>query len=152
MKRLLFLVSLSVACGGSPIGPSDPDGLVLRDIRVSATGVSAGGAGPFSYNACGAFGKSPGVRGEVTVQSFSLAIRDQNGAEFLTWLKPGYPQQLGDGGRAGCFGGPLDPDPSRPRGDTFRLRVTYRGGAVEPTGPITLREPLSRGLATAAVD
>ena len=125
-----------------------PDGLRLTNIRVDAVGVSAGGAGPFLYGVCGGVGKSPGIRGEVTIQSLILSVRDQSGTEFLTWSAPGYPQKLGDGGVAGCFGGPLDSDPSRPRGETFRLRVTYPFGsrAVEVTGPITLGGPLFRPL------
>ena len=138
---LLLLLCFSVACGDGTLGPSDPDGLTLGNFEVRSAGVYGFGTlPPFIYNACGGIGTARNVDA-VTIQSFEVAIRNDAGREFLHYSVPGYPTSIGSGGLFGCFGGPLDTDPSRPPGTSFRIRVTYtRHGdrrAVEVTGPVT---------------
>jgi hypothetical protein len=144
MTRLLGLVlllSFSATRGGS-LGPSDPDGLTLRGFEVDAVGVSARRAPPFLYSACGTVDMAQRVYDGVTVEKFEVIIRNEDGRDFLTWSALGYPT-VHSGPVLGCFGGPLDSDPTRPPGTSFRVRVTYtrHGGrrVVEASGPITSR-------------
>jgi hypothetical protein len=82
------------------------------------------------------------VNDGVTVEKFEVIIRNEDGRDFLTWSALGYPA-FHSGPVLGCFGGPLDSDPTRSRGTSFRVRVTYlrHGGRrmVEVSGPITPR-------------
>jgi hypothetical protein len=70
-----------------------------------------------------------------------LSVVDQGGQEFLTWSKPRVSARHRERREARLLRGPLDTDGTRPRGASFKVRVTYsrRGnpGVVEISEPIT---------------
>jgi hypothetical protein len=116
----------AVGCeSGSPSAPSGPPDIVVSDITVSSRGRFAG-TGP-EYSVCGSIRIAPAVTEEVLLHAMVLTLWDASGTVVLTWSDPTFFQRLPPsyGGVFGCFGGPVDPDPTHTLAATFVVRITY---------------------------
>ena len=145
MRRLvpfLALLLLTGACGDSPVGPTDPEGLRLTNMRMTWFQQQGSGGLVTIYSLCGNVGLSPGASEDLVVRAWEVTINNPDGSILFTWTDPLFAGDRIGLGIAGCFGGPIDPVPGRGAGATYRLRVTYYGGGkgvVETSGPIQNR-------------
>ena len=136
----------AVGCGSDlPSAPSgDRDGpadIVVSNITVGSAGRFAG-TGP-EYSVCGSISIAPAVTEDVLLHALVLTLRDASGGVVLTWSDPTFFQRLPPsyGGVFGCFGGPVDPDPTHTLAATFVVRITYSrvvgpSRVIEVSGPV----------------
>jgi hypothetical protein len=135
-------VIVAVGCGsGSPTAPSGPPDIVVSDITVRSAGHFEG-TGP-EYSVCGSIRIAPAVTEDVLLHAMVLTLRDASGGVVLTWSDPTFFQRLPPsyGGVFGCFGGPVDPDPTHTLAATFVVRITYSrvvgpSRVIEVSGPV----------------
>jgi hypothetical protein len=132
----------AVGCGsGSPSAPSNLADIVVSNITVSSAGRFEG-TGP-QYSVCGSIRIAPTVTEDVLLHAMVLTLRDASGGVVLTWSNPTFFERLPPsyGGVFGCFGGPVDPDPTHTLAATFVVRITYSrvvgpSRVIEVSGPV----------------
>jgi hypothetical protein len=140
--------SILAACGSTPAGPSDADGLTLSvrggEIRYVRW---AGGPTVMEYRFCYEVFPSPGVSDTIRIQRAETTIVGGAGASYNTSTDLFSSETLVHGGLFGCPTVYSDPDVERPLATSYRVRLDYvkesagDKGTVSASGTFVSRVP-----------